>query len=427
MRILVIGQGGREHALVWKLKQDPRIKEIFVAPGNGGTAGIATNVPVEVDDIKGLVNLCIQEGINLVVPAPELPLTLGIVDACRDAGIACFGPDAYAAKLEGSKSFAKDVMYAAGVPTAEFGAFDNYDDAVAYVKAKGAPIVIKADGLAAGKGVVVAMNMTEALGALEEIMVGNIFKDSGSKVVIEEMMEGEEVSCLAFCDGERALLLPSAQDHKRVYDDDKGPNTGGMGAYSPMPLVLENRHQEILDLIFKPVLEHLKKEGHPFKGILYAGLMLTKSGIKVVEFNVRFGDPECQPLLMRLEDNLLDLMSSCIKGALYKDKINVSDDVSVGIVIAAEGYPGSYKKGMEIKGITEAEKLADNKLKVFHSGTKLENGVLSSTGGRVLCVTALAPSLDEAIKLGYQGVSCIDMPYSQYRTDIGAKGIKNQK
>lgn len=432
MRILIIGQGGREHALAWKLRQDPRVKEIFVAPGNGGSSLEARNVPVAVDNIEGLVNFCRQEEISLVIPGPELPLTLGIVDACHAAGIPCFGPDAYCAQLEGSKAFSKNVMKESGVPTADFAVFSNFEEASSYVRSKGAPLVIKADGLAAGKGVVVAQSVAEAIGSLEEMMINRIFEEAGATVVIEEALIGEEVSCLGFCDGERVLLLPSAQDHKAVYDGDKGPNTGGMGAYSPAPILPEARYQEIVDLVFNPVLKCMKDRGHPFKGILYAGLMMTSDGPKVLEFNVRFGDPECQPLLMRLEDKLLDLMSSCIRGNLTAAKLYCSDESAVCVVMAAEGYPGSYMKGMQISGISEAEALAPGKVKVFQAGTRVETQMepggqrkesLVSVGGRVLCVTALGADLKEARALAYEAVGRIDMPNSHYRTDIGQKGL----
>ncbi len=423
MRILVVGSGGREHALVWKLSQSPTVKEIYIAPGNGGTAlEKVKHVPISVEEISSLVRFAQEKKIQLVVPGPELPLTLGIVDAMNAAGIPCFGPDKYCAQLEGSKSFAKGIMAKGKVPCAAGAHFSNYAAAVAYVKEQGAPLVVKADGLAAGKGVVVAKTEEEAIAALDSIMVEKQHGAAGAAVVIEECLVGEEVSFLCFCDGKHAVALPSAQDHKAVFDGDKGPNTGGMGAYSPAPILQANRYQEMLEVAILPILEVFGSSKHPFKGILYAGLMMTADGPKVLEYNTRFGDPECQPLLMRLKTPLDTIMTACIKGNLDSLRIEYSNDVAVGVVLAAEGYPDKYAKGMEITGIEEAEK--DSNVKVFHSGTTFEHGKVLSSGGRVLCVTALGHDLKAAQERAYAAMDKIQMEKGQYRKDIALKGIK---
>ena len=422
MRILVIGSGGREHALVWKLRQSPSVTDVLVAPGNGGTAAEgARNVPVAADDCEALVELARKERIDLVVPGPELPLTLGITDRMREAGIACFGPDAYCARLEGSKAFAKDIMRRAGVPTAACEVFTDADKALAYVRAKGAPLVIKADGLAAGKGVVVAHSTEEAVAAVEDLMRRRAFGAAGDQVVIEECLVGEEASFLCFCDGTTAIPLPSAQDHKAVFDGDKGPNTGGMGAYSPAPVLPDSEAERMADLVARPVLRELAADGHPFVGILYAGLMMTADGPRVLEYNVRFGDPECQPLLMRLEGDLPAVMRACVEGRLDPAMLRYSPRTALGVVVAAKGYPGSYPKGMPIEGLAEADALPG--VKVFHSGTTFRDGRILASGGRVLCVTALGDTLAAAKTAAYAALEKIGMPDSQYRTDIGQKGI----
>ncbi len=423
MRVLVIGSGGREHALVWKLHQSPTVTEIFVAPGNGGTAlEKVTQVPIAVEEITRLVRFAQDSNIDLVVPGPELPLTLGIVDAMNAVDIACFGPDKYCAQLEGSKSFAKGVMAKGNVPCAAGAHFSNHSAAVAYVKKQGAPLVVKADGLAAGKGVVVAQTEEEAIEALDSIMLGKVHGAAGAAVVVEECLVGEEVSFLCFCDGKHAVALPSAQDHKAAYDGDTGPNTGGMGAYSPAPILSPDRYQEMLEVTILPILQELGKSKHPFKGVLYAGIMMTKEGPKVLEYNTRFGDPECQPLLMRLKTPLDQIMKACVEGNLAALPIEYSDEVAVGVVFAAEGYPNEYDKGMEITGITEAESLGD--VKVFHSGTTVENNKVYANGGRVLCVTALGVDLQAAQEKAYAAMEKIHMDKSYYRKDIAQKGIK---
>ncbi len=422
MRVLVIGSGGREHALVWKLKQSPLVDEVYAAPGNGGTAREgAVNIDIRADDIAGLVTFARREEIGLVVPGPELALTLGITDAMKEAGIPCFGPDGYCARLEGSKAFAKDIMQRAGVPTAACAVFEDIDAARAHVRNVGAPLVVKADGLAAGKGVVVAQTTEEALAALDDIMGRKAFGAAGSRVVIEECLIGEEASFLCLCDGLRAVPLPSAQDHKAVYDGDKGPNTGGMGAYSPAPILPDEDAERMADLVARPILRELAKDGHPFVGVLYAGLMMTADGPRVLEYNTRFGDPECQPLLMRLDGDLVDIMQAALAGDLSAVPVRQKPESALGVVVCARGYPQSYPKGMPIEGLDEAE--ADG-AKVFHSGTVIENGVCKANGGRVLCVTALGKTLAEAQSKAYKAVDKIRMPDSFHRSDIGNKGIR---
>lgn len=422
MRILIVGSGGREHALAWKLRQSPLVKDIFIAPGNGGTALEGTNVAISDGDLPALVRFALDEKIDLVVPGPELPLVLGIKDAMVAAGVLCFGPDAYGAQLEGSKAFAKEVMRAAGVPTAAFGVFDDADAARAYIRQNGAPVVVKADGLAAGKGVVVARSVDEALEAVDDMMVKRAFGDAGARVVVESALAGEEASFLCLCDGETVIPLPSAQDHKAVFDNDEGPNTGGMGAYSPAPVLPESRYQEMIDLVIRPVLRELIKRGHPFAGVLYAGLMMTADGPMVLEFNTRFGDPECQPLLMRLDGDLAAIMVAGAQGRLHETALPLKRETALGVVLAAKGYPGAYAKGMIISGIEDAEALGQ--VKVFQAGTERRDGVAVSRGGRVLCVTALGDTLADAQALAYKAVSKVRMDNAHYRSDIGAKGLK---
>lgn len=426
MRILVIGSGGREHALVWKLRQCPAVTEVLVAPGNGGTAteGVR-NIAIPVDDLAALVRLAQDEKVDLAVPGPELPLTLGIVDAMQAAGIPCFGPDKYCAQLEGSKAFAKEVMRKGNVPTAESAAFTDYDEARKYIEKMGAPLVVKADGLAAGKGVVVASTEAQALEALDAIMRDKIHGDAGSTVVIEEFLEGEEASFLCFCDGENIAPLPSAQDHKAVFDGDVGPNTGGMGAYSPAPVMPDSEAERMADLTIRPILRVLAEAGHPFKGVLYAGLMMTEKGPKVLEYNTRFGDPECQPLLMRLESPLDEIMLACVKGELDKVQLRYAARTALGVVLTAQGYPEKYPKGMEINNIADADAQPD--VKVFHSGTTMQDGRILANGGRVLCITALGNDLEDAQRKAYAALARIRMDKGYFRTDIGLKGIKRLK
>ena len=421
MRVLIIGSGGREHARSWKIRRGGKAETIYCAPGNGGTAAEGKNVPLKDGDVEGLVAFAREKGVDLVIPGPELPLTLGVTDAMQAAGIRCFWPDKWCAQLEGSKSFAKSIMEKAGVPTAACGIFEELEAARTFVREKGAPIVIKADGLAAGKGVVVARTEDEAEEALDQIM-GGAFGSAGNRVVIEEFLEGEEVSLLAFCSGETALPLPSAQDHKAVFDGDTGPNTGGMGAYSPAPILPDTELERMADIAIRPILREMAAQGHPFTGILYAGLMMTANGPRVLEYNVRFGDPECQPLLMRLENDLIDVMEACLDGRLGETKLTIRPESALGVVVAAAGYPGSYSKGMLVTGLEDADALPDTK--VFQAGTRREDGRTFSSGGRVLCVPALGSSLAEAQKHAYEAVALVHMDKSQHRTDIGAKGLR---
>ena len=426
MRILVIGSGGREHALVWKFRQNPK-NTVFSAPGNGGTAACAQNVNIAADAIAELVDFARREKMDLVVPGPELPLTLGVTDAMNRAGIPCFGPNAYCAQLEGSKSFAKEIMAEAGVPTAACATFTELAAAKDYVRRQGAPLVIKADGLAAGKGVVVAQSLGQALAALDEMMEKKVHGAAANIVLIEECLVGEEVSFLCLCDGKDVLPLPSAQDHKAVFDGDVGPNTGGMGAYSPAPLLADHQLERVADLAIRPVVKTMARRGHPYVGILYAGLMMTADGPKVLEYNVRFGDPECQPLLLRLESDLAQLMLACIAGRISREELVYARATALGVVLCSRGYPNSYSKGMEISGLEEAEKGEAGKdagVVVFHSGTEQKDGKIISSGGRVLCVTALGDGLAAAQQNAYAALEKIRMPDGFYRRDIGAKGIK---
>lgn len=422
MRILVIGSGGREHALAWKLNQSPLAEEIFVAPGNGGT--FEHNVAVSDSDIEGLVNFVKEKNIDFVVPGPELPLTLGITDAMEAIGVPCFGPSKACARLEGSKAFSKEVMVAANIPTAAYGTFQDVEKAFAFIDEHKAPLVIKADGLAAGKGVIIAKTVEEAKEAAKSMLSDKKFGDAGNTVVIEEFLEGEELSLLCFCDGENALALPSAQDHKAVGEGDTGLNTGGMGAYSPAPLAQDEELEKLADITVRPLLKEMAKRGTPFKGILYAGLMMTAKGVKVLEYNVRFGDPECQPLLMRMKSDILPIMQACVSGRLKADniKLELYPQSALGVVFAAKGYPEAYPKGMEITGIDDANAMEN--VKVFQAGTKYENGKTLSNGGRILCIVALGDTLQEAKDLSYRAVSKISMENAYFRRDIGDKGIK---
>ncbi len=425
MRILIIGSGGREHALAWKLNQSPKQPTLFIAPGNGGTAAEGTNVPIADGDIPALMDFIRQEGIDFVFPGPELPLVKGIVDACTAAGVCCFGPSAYAAGLEGSKSFAKNIMKEAGVPTADFRVFTDHAAAVAYVEARNCPLVVKADGLAAGKGVVVAKTAGEAREALDAMMIRKDFGDAGTTVVIEDTLIGEEVSFLAFCQGDTIIPLPSAQDHKAVFDGDTGPNTGGMGAYSPAPILPEEQYDAMVELAIRPIMQTLAAKGQPFSGILYAGLMMTADGPMVLEYNVRFGDPECQPLLMRLDGDLLEVLLACAQGRLHEVALGIRKETALCVVVAAKGYPAAHPKGMRISGIEQAEATHPGAVKVFQAGTKSDSGTVVSSGGRILGVTALGATLAEAQQAAYDAVAGIRMENMHFRRDIGSKGLKN--
>lgn len=422
MNLLLVGAGGREHALAWKIRQNRDVQHLYIAPGNGGTALIGENVAIGDGDVPALVRFALDHNIDLVVTGPELPLVHGLTDELRAVGIACFGPDRFAAQLEGSKAFAKNMMRETGIPTAAFQVFDDYERALAYVHTQNLPVVIKADGLAAGKGVVIAQSMDEAKNTLRDMMVNQIFGPAGQTVVIEEALTGEEASFLAFCDGHNFVPMPSLQDHKRIGDHDTGPNTGGMGAYSPAPVLPQDQYAAMADLCIRPIVDHLAKLGHPFKGILYAGLMMTASGPMVLEYNVRFGDPECQPLMIRLDSDLVAIMRSCVDGTLTPDLVHFREETSCCVVMAAKGYPLSYPKGMVITGLEEAEKIET--VTVFQAGTTQKNGQTISAGGRVLGVTALGQDLAAARARAYQAVDKICFEHSYFRTDIANKGLR---
>lgn len=422
MRILLVGSGGREHALAWKLSQSPSVSALFTAPGNGGTAALGENIPVNVDDLPALVQTAQDKAVDLVVIGPESPLVLGLRNALQRTGIPCFGPGSYAAQLEGSKAFAKSLMREAEVPTADFEVFDDFDTAWDYVRGQPFPVVIKADGLAAGKGVVLAQNAEEAKQTLQEMMEERVFGAAGNRVVIEQALQGEEASFMAFCDGLNVRAVPSCQDHKAIGEGDTGANTGGMGAYSPAPLLPASRAQEMLDLAITPVVQHLHEMGHPFRGVLYAGLMLTAEGPKVLEYNVRFGDPECQPLMVRLQSDLAEIMLACAQGRLKEVELSWSDKTSVCVVLAAAGYPGSYPKGMALSGLEEAE--AQPGVHIFHAGTQLQGNTVLASGGRVLGVTALGDDLAQAQKRAYAAADTVYFDNKYLRRDIGDKGLR---
>jgi phosphoribosylamine--glycine ligase len=425
MNVLLVGAGGREHALAWKLAQSPLVSKLFAAPGNGGTAGLAENVSLADSDVPRLVNFAKDHAIDLVVAGPESPLVAGLSDALTAAHIPCFGPDAFAARLEGSKAFAKNLMREALVPTADFAVFNDYPSAKAHILTRSAPMVVKADGLAAGKGVVVAKTREEALETLTDMMVRKVFGAAGETVVIEDCLAGEEASFLAFCDGERVAPMPSCQDHKAVGENDTGPNTGGMGAYSPAPVLPDDQYEAMCRLTITPIVSALAAKGHPFRGVLYAGLMFTAKGPYVLEYNVRFGDPECQPLLMRLDSDLAETMLACATGRLNPSQVRWNPRTALCVVMAAKGYPGNYPKGMAISGLDQAEK--DPLVKVFVAGAALGPAGLSTTGGRVLGVTALGDGLAQAKDRAYAAVSAVNFPDSYYRRDIGAKGLTRVK
>ncbi|WP_319526419.1 phosphoribosylamine--glycine ligase [uncultured Desulfosarcina sp.] len=421
MKVLVVGGGGREHALVWKIAQSKRVKKIFCAPGNAGIADLAECVPIGAADIDQLLAFAQKEKIDLTVVGPEDPLSQGIVDRFEVAGLRIFGASQKAARVESSKSFAKAIMEKYGIPTAKGQTFTRLAPAQAYVKQMGAPLVVKADGLAAGKGVIVCSTEKMAMDALKQIMVDRDFGEAGNQVVVEECLVGEEASFLAFTDGKTVLPLPSSQDHKPVFDDDKGLNTGGMGAYSPAPVVDQYLHQRIMNEIMIPMVKGMVAEGCPYKGVLYAGLMIDRDKIKVLEFNGRFGDPEAQPLLVRLQDDIVPIMEAVIDERLDTCRLTIDPRASVCVVMASGGYPGKYKKGLEIKGIDAANRMRD--VVVFHAGTSAEGKKVLSQGGRVLGVTALGPTVEDAIKKAYQAVAKIDWQGVHYRSDIGKKAL----
>ena len=428
MKVLVVGSGGREHALAWKLMQSTDVEEVLVAPGNAGTQqepGVR-NVEIAVTDTAGLITLCQRENIDFTVVGPEVPLVAGIVDAFAESSLACFGPTAQAAQLEGSKAFSKAFMRRHQIPTAAHETFSDAATAKTYVRAQGAPIVIKADGLAAGKGVIVAQTEEEAASAIDDMLSGNGFGEAGHRVVIEEFLPGEEASFIVIADGSNFLPFASCQDHKRAYDGDTGPNTGGMGAYSPAPVVTEVVHQRIIEAVIEPTIAGMASEGIPYTGFLYAGLMISSKGEpKVIEFNCRFGDPETQPIMMRLQSDLVALCNAAIDGNLLPESIAFDDRPALTAVMASGGYPGSYKTGDLIQGLS-VDALASSDRKVFHAGTSLTEDGIVTAGGRVLGVTAMGSTVADAQARVYQMIDKITFKNREFRSDIGYRALERE-
>jgi len=425
LKVLVIGSGGREHALVWKLSQSQRVDKIFCTPGNAGISEIAECLDIKTDDIGALVNFAKYEGIDLTIVGPEAPLTAGIVDVFVKEDRRIFGPDKLGARLEGSKVFAKEFMLKYGIPTAEFKTFTSYLHAKEYIQLKGAPIVIKADGLAAGKGVFVAASVEESIDALKLIIKERAFGSAGDKVIVEQCLKGEEASFMVLTDGKTFIPLATSQDHKTVFDNDKGPNTGGMGAYSPAPIITESLEADIMKNIIKPVIKGLAKERINYRGIIYAGLMICDGKPYVLEFNCRFGDPEAQPVLMRLDSDLFDALKATSEGKLKDIELSWKDDASVCVVLTSKGYPGSYEKGKVIKGLDSLKNRDD--LMVFHAGTSVDDKGFVTSGGRVLGVTALGKDIRSAKENAYQAIKKIHFDGMHYRKDIGDKAIKKSR
>lgn len=419
MKVLVVGGGGREHALVWKISQSLRVKKIFCAPGNAGIAQLAECVDIKDGNIPALVDLVRREKIDLTVVGPEAPLVAGLVDILEKEGFPVFGPRQRAAEIEGSKVLAKEIMQKYGIPTARYAAFDSARDARDYIKEIDAPCVVKADGLAAGKGVIVAEDEQTALAAVESIMEQKVFGAAGSRIVVEERLRGEEASMLAFTDGEHVVPMISSQDHKQVFDGDRGPNTGGMGAYAPAPVLSPAMQQEVMEKIMLPAVRGMAAEDRPYRGVLYAGLMFTEKGPQVLEFNARFGDPETQPIMAMLESDLVDVIQALLAGELHKADLRWFDGAAVCVVLASGGYPGAYQKGEVITGL---ESLPEN-VTAFHAGTAMRGGAFVTAGGRVLGITALADSIPAAIDLAYRGVSRVHFNGMHYRKDIGQKAL----
>lgn len=421
MKVLVVGGGGREHALVWKIAQSPKVTKVYCAPGNAGISEQATIVPIRANDLNGLLEFASKEKVDLTVVGPEEPLTKGIVDLFESKGLSIFGSSQRAAEIEGSKAFAKEMMRKYGVPTATCKIFEGREEAIAYIRKQGAPIVVKADGLAAGKGVIICKTVEEAIQSIEQIMVKKVFGQAGNRVVIEECLTGEEASYIAFTDGKVILPMASSQDHKQIFDGDQGPNTGGMGAYSPAPVVTEEVHERILEKILRPIIQGMGDEGRPYKGVLYAGLMIRDGHPKVLEFNARFGDPETQPVLMRMKGDIIPILEACIKGNLSQCQIEWDGRASVCVVMASKGYPGDYEKGKTIEGLKEVSRMED--VFVFHAGTAFKDGQVITSGGRVLGVTGLGEDIPRAIERTYQAVKKICWEGVHYRTDIGQKAL----
>lgn len=425
MKVLVVGSGGREHALVWKIHQSSRVKKIYCAPGNAGIKRMAECIDLAVTDVDALVAFAKQESIDLTVVGPELSLTAGIVDAFEQEGLRIFGPSQKAAILEGSKVYTKEFLQKYKIPTAAFKVFTDRKKAKKYIEKTGAPLVVKADGLAAGKGVIVAATVKEAKQAVDLIMRDKAFGDAGNKLIVEECLKGEEASFIAFTDGKTILPLPTSQDHKAAYDGDKGPNTGGMGAYSPAPVVTEQIADFVMKKVMLPTIEGMAAEGRPYKGMLYAGLMIDGSKINVLEFNCRFGDPEAQPLLMRLKSDVVDIFDAAIDERLDQIEMKVDPRPTVCVVMAAGGYPGLYEKGKMIRGLKKASAVPG--VVVFHAGTQIRKGRVASAGGRVLGVTAVGKDLQKAIANAYKAVGLISWTDSFFRTDIGAKALSKRQ
>jgi phosphoribosylamine--glycine ligase len=421
MKVLVIGGGGREHALVWKIAQSPLVEKVYCAPGNPGIGSIAENLPLAVDDLPGLLAFARREAIDLTVVGPELPLSLGIVDLFEEYGLKVFGARRNAAIIEASKAFSKDLMKKYHVPTAAYEVFTEVEPAVAFIDRVGLPIVIKADGLAAGKGVIIAQSREEAVEAVTDMLSGNAFGAAGSRVVIEEFLRGEEASFLAFTDGRNIIPLASAQDHKAVFDGDAGPNTGGMGAYSPAPVVTPAIHEKAMAEVMRRTVDGMAAEGRPYRGVLYAGLMIDGDQVKTLEFNARFGDPECQPLLMRMKSDIVPILLAVAEGDIGGMQIEWHDQAAVCVVMASGGYPGDYRKGDAIHGLDRAAEIPD--LVVFHAGTAERDGQLVTSGGRVLGVTGRGDTVQAAITRAYEGVDAIQWDGVHYRTDIGRKAL----
>lgn len=422
MRVMVIGSGGREHALAWKIAQSPLVDALFVAPGNGGTEDVATNLAVDITDHEAVIAAAQEHAIDFVVVGPDAQVVAGLGDDVRAAGITCFCPSKQAGQLEGSKSFTKALCDQFDIPTAAYGRFEDEASALAYLYTQGAPIVIKADGLAAGKGVTVAMSVEEAEAAIIDCFAG-AFGESGASVVIEEFMQGEEVSLFVLTDGSAILPLTTAQDHKRAFDGDTGPNTGGMGAYSPAPVMSREIYDETMARIVEPTVRGMAQRGTPYAGVLYAGLMLTEAGPKLVEYNARFGDPECQVMMMRMDSDIVPLLHAVATGTLAGHDVTWKDQFALTVIMATQGYPGDYGKGSEIKGV---DGLDNNALTVFHAGTKRDGNRLLANGGRVLNVTALGASVKEARTSAYRGVDAIDWPEGFCRRDIGWREIARE-
>jgi len=423
MKILIIGSGGREHALGWKIAQSKKVQKVFVAPGNAGTAQESKleNIPIKADNINKLVNFAQQNAIDLTIVGPEAPLVAGIVDEFQHVGLSCFGATQMAAQLEGSKTFTKDFLFRHHIPTASYASFTEIEKAIAYIRQVGAPIVVKADGLAAGKGVIIAQTQEDAIKAVQEMLVGNAFGKAGKCVVIEEFLQGEEASFTCMVDGQHVLPLATSQDHKARDEGDKGPNTGGMGAYSPAPIVTPKCHTRIISEIIEPTVRGMAIEGHPYTGFLYAGLMIDEKGNpKILEYNCRFGDPETQPIMLRLQSDLVELCLAALDKRLDQLEIAWDKRAALGVVLAAGGYPGNYKKGLIINGLSDSVPLDS---KVFHAGTKNHNGQIVTAGGRVLCACALGKTVHEAQSKAYTLVKKIHWQDVYYRNDIGYRAL----